>query len=719
MMYMGDTLPPGTGLEEFTLDRVLGAGGFGVTYLARDESLGVWRALKEYLPRDWGGRRHDGTVGPRTESDVESYAWGLERFLEEARTLARFRHPQIVQVHRVFPALNTAYMVTEYVEGRTLRKEVEESGLLSEARARLLLAGLTDGLSKVHDEGLLHRDIKPENVMIRRDGTPVLIDFGSARQAIGRQSRSVTAVLTPGFAPLEQYSARGKQGPWTDIYSLGAVSYWALSGRVPPEAVDRLEADNMRPLSEVSAGQVSVAMGLAVDSALSVYRTDRPQSLADWWKLMDVPAVGLASSPRPTDSGSGASTAGDSGGRKVVGEDRDLPPPDGRWRLVASTAGIAAVLLLFVLYLMGTWNAADVGRVAADRMPDLEVPAQAPSGDPLGDREPEPAPTTVDADRAPETEPSPRPVPEISPEAVEIGMGLDRTARRALQRGLAAVGFEPGVPDGMFGPGTREQIRAWQAAQGLAPTGYLDPGQVAVLREAAENTGRVVALPATDTPATAPPPLDPPTRYPGGEEELRLPQRTVGERFRDCSTCPELVVQPGRELALGRFEVTRAEYSAFVQATERIDANVGCSWRDPGFVQSDRHPVVCVSWDDAQAYAAWLSRATGASYRLPSEIEWDRAARETRGDCRGCGSDTGSGTATVGSHGDNPAGLYDMVGNAWEWISDREGGSGVVRGGSWHTVDDYLRPDARVRLRASHRNDNSGFRVARSLDQTP
>ena len=177
MKNTGDALAPGTRLEQFVIERFLGLGGLGVTYLARDESLGVWRALKEYLPDVWGVRLADGTVGPRTEAYAEDYSWGLDKFLREARILAQLesRHIRhVVRVYQVFPALGTAYMAMEYVEGRTLEAEVESGGPLSEGRVRGLLGALTEGLSAVHAEGILHRDITPRNVMIRDDGTPVL-----------------------------------------------------------------------------------------------------------------------------------------------------------------------------------------------------------------------------------------------------------------------------------------------------------------------------------------------------------------------------------------------------------------------------------------------------------------------------------------------------------------------------------------------------------------
>ena len=282
-------LAPGTRLEEFTIERVLGAGGFGVTYLARDESLGAWRALKEYLPRDWGTRLGDGTIGPRTESDADDFRWGLERFLDEARVLAQFDHPNIVRVYRKFEVCGTAYMVTEYVEGRTLAEEVEATGLLSESHVRDMLAALTAGLAEVHAAGVWHRDIKPANVMLRADGTPVLIDFGAARYSMGHHSQSLMAVLTPGFAPIEQYSPRGRQGPWTDIYALGAVAYWALSGKTPHDSPERVREDPLPSLATVAPRQASRELASTVGAALAVHAKDRPQSLDEWRARLEPP----------------------------------------------------------------------------------------------------------------------------------------------------------------------------------------------------------------------------------------------------------------------------------------------------------------------------------------------------------------------------------------------------------------------------------------------
>ena len=344
MTDAGDVLAPGTRLDELEIERELGAGGFGVTYLVRDLKLDAWRAVKEYLPRDWGTRRSDGTVGPRTGSDAEDYRWGLERFLEEARILARFDHRNLVRVHRVFEALGTAYMVTEYVEGRTLKKEVEAVGSLSEARVREVLDALMDGLSVVHGAGVLHRDIAPDNVIIRPDGTAVLIDFGAARQLMGGHSRGLTAVLKPGYAPIEQYSVRGHQGPWTDIYALGALAYWALSGKAPIEATERVEEDPLRPVAEMARGRVSARLAAAVNAALAMKRTSRPQSLEEWRALLDRPK------PPPTGEEEAAEPPQQEGPR-VVGPETAAggsgPGLAGRRRLgVVAAAGLVAAALV-------------------------------------------------------------------------------------------------------------------------------------------------------------------------------------------------------------------------------------------------------------------------------------------------------------------------------------------------------------------------------------
>ena len=294
-----NALPRGHRLQEYELVRVLGMGGFGMTYLGFDHHLNKAVAIKEYLPSDIATRTTGGSVAPQASEFRGDFQWGLERFLDEARTLARFDHRHIVKVHRFFEAHGTAYIVMEYAEGETLSAHLERKRTLTEAELKALLYPLLDGLEVVHKADFLHRDIKPGNIVLRdADGSPVLLDFGAARQAIGAKSRSVTSIVTPGYAPIEQYSSRGHQGAWTDIYALGGVCYRALTGQVPDDATDRVRHDPLVSVSQRCAGQASQAFLSAIDVALSVDEGARPPSVGVWREALGVsvpvPARGQA-----------------------------------------------------------------------------------------------------------------------------------------------------------------------------------------------------------------------------------------------------------------------------------------------------------------------------------------------------------------------------------------------------------------------------------------
>ncbi|MCH8202151.1 MAG: peptidoglycan-binding protein [Proteobacteria bacterium] len=278
-------LPRGYRFEEYEVVRVLGSGGFGITYLAFDDNLDKAVAIKEYLPSDLA-IRHASTVIPRSSSDENDFQWGLERFLDEAKTLARFKHDNIIQVHRFFRAHGTAYIVMEYAEGATLSKKLVTHGPYGESELKDMLLPIIDGLKKVHAAEYLHRDIKPGNIIIRVDGTPVLIDFGAARQAIGARSRSVTSIISPGYAPIEQYASKGNQGAWTDIYALGAVAYKCITGNTPIDAAERVLEDDLKPLAETMPPGYSDEFLRAIDAALQVNVKDRPKTLRAWKAML-------------------------------------------------------------------------------------------------------------------------------------------------------------------------------------------------------------------------------------------------------------------------------------------------------------------------------------------------------------------------------------------------------------------------------------------------
>ncbi|MCW5744886.1 MAG: protein kinase [Alphaproteobacteria bacterium] len=288
-------LPPRHALHEYRIVRVLGHGGFGITYLADDTTLRKQVAIKEYLPAQFAVRAAGATVMPRTRRLADDYRWGLDRFLDEARTLARFRHANIVPVLRFFEANGTAYIVMEYEQGRSLADLLAGPGRLPPARVRALLEGLMDGLAQVHAAGFLHRDIKPSNIIVREDGTPVLVDFGAARQALRRGDVTLTSIVTPRYAPLEQYQADAEQGPWTDIYALAAVAFHAVTGEAPPEAPARVRKDPCRRLAEVEIAGYSEAFLGAIDRGLAVHPEERPQTIAAWRQTMGTAPPAAAS----------------------------------------------------------------------------------------------------------------------------------------------------------------------------------------------------------------------------------------------------------------------------------------------------------------------------------------------------------------------------------------------------------------------------------------
>ena len=277
-----NALPAGYQLDDFTIESILGAGGFGITYLAHERTLDRKVAIKEYLPRIAVRGEDRSSVHPISGSDMEDFEYGLKRFKDEAQTLVGFRHPNIVTVFRYLQANGTAYIVMEYVKGKSLEELLQKGSTLDENEAREVLFPLLDGMEAVHKTGFLHRDIKPGNIFVQENGVPILLDFGAARHALGAHSQSFTGIVTPGYAPFEQYATRGNQGAWTDIYGFGATLYRAITGHKPPEATDRIESDDYVPAAQAAAPGFSPGFLAAIDAALIMRAADRPQSVADW-----------------------------------------------------------------------------------------------------------------------------------------------------------------------------------------------------------------------------------------------------------------------------------------------------------------------------------------------------------------------------------------------------------------------------------------------------
>ncbi|WP_144007013.1 serine/threonine-protein kinase, partial [Pelomonas sp. KK5] len=336
-------LPPGFRLHEYRIDSVLGKGGFGITYLATDVNLNTRVAIKEYLPEEIAFRKSGQTVSAHSTRHQDRYRNGLDSFLVEGRTLASFRHPNIVRVARFFEAHQTAYMVLDFERGSPLKAWWPKHAEMPEKELVLLLQPLLDGLSVVHAAGFLHRDIKPDNIQVRRsDGSLVLLDFGSARAAVGSGAASDDVAVTPGYAPIEQYQD-GDQGAWTDIYAMGATLYWMLTGKKPPDAMDRSANDTLRPVREgaQAGGRWSDTLLDAIDWALKLEPAERPQTVDAWREKLFAAHAASLSVQDALRSGEGAAER-----RQWINNWRRLVSP-GSWPLALklSLAGMAAALL--------------------------------------------------------------------------------------------------------------------------------------------------------------------------------------------------------------------------------------------------------------------------------------------------------------------------------------------------------------------------------------
>ena len=297
-----EALQVGYELLWYRVQDVLGQGTFGITYLCEDLNTGSLVAVKEYLPPQVARREADQCLQPLSDALADDYAQGLARFIAEAENLDRFRHPNIVRVVDIFEANNTAYLTMNYERGESLQSALARRGTLSEGELLKLLFPLLEGLETMHQKGFVHRDIKPSNLFVRANGTAVILDFGSARQLIVSDPQTVTNLVSPGYAPIEQYSSSGdNQGPWTDIYGLGATLYRAATGVIPQSAIARAEAivhgasdPFLRAVGNAN-GKYSTQFLRAVDQALEFKAGDRPQSIDAWRCAFDayVPAEDL------------------------------------------------------------------------------------------------------------------------------------------------------------------------------------------------------------------------------------------------------------------------------------------------------------------------------------------------------------------------------------------------------------------------------------------
>src|SRR5687768_7132008 len=304
-----NALPAGTTLGEFEITGIIGEGGFGIVYRAYDHSLQREIALKEYMPSALAGRSAGATVAVRSEKHAETFRAGLRSFINEAQLLAQFDHPSLVKVYRFWESNGTAYMVMPFYQGVTLKETLAlMSNPPDEAWLKGLLTQLLEALGVIHADHCLHRDIAPDNILILPDGRPLLLDFGAARRVIGNMTQALTVILKPGYAPVEQYAddPAMRQGPWTDIYALAAVTYFAITGHPPAPSVGRMMSDSLIPLSTTAAGRYSVQFLQAIDLALAVKPENRPQNVMELRALLGLTARQHQHPPAPPHEPSGA-----------------------------------------------------------------------------------------------------------------------------------------------------------------------------------------------------------------------------------------------------------------------------------------------------------------------------------------------------------------------------------------------------------------------------
>jgi serine/threonine protein kinase len=425
-------LPVGSRVADFEIIGLIGEGGFGIVYLARDTSLDRVVALKEFMPAAFAGRVDGVRVAVRAANHSATFDAGLKSFINEAKMLAKFAHPALVEVFRFWEGNGTAYMAMRMYRGETLRQALTKGELkFDEENIAQIMGPIFDALEMLHREQVFHRDIAPDNIMLS-EGRSVLLDFGSARRIIGDATQALTTVLKPGYAPVEQYSDDGtmKQGAWTDVYALGGVLYHLATGKVPMQAVSRMLSDPLQTVNQVTKDAFSATFSQAVAKAMSVHIDDRFQTVTEFrealgWNvglqprvvtLPNAPRVWLEPETASADSsgGSGALGATDASAAESARERepavRAEPRPDrtasgGGSRVPMVIAGVSLALLLVAGYFWmgrtGVVAPPPAPTAASSAVPSTVTPvetAPAPTPAPTPQSAPAPAPAASAAE---------------------------------------------------------------------------------------------------------------------------------------------------------------------------------------------------------------------------------------------------------------------------------------------------------------------------------
>lgn len=831
-----DALPIGYRLRSFEVGAPLGQGGFGITYSATHSTLGHHVAIKEYLPMEVAAR-DDGaaTVAPSDEDYAELYEKHLEGFIEEAVILARFRHPNIVRVQDVFRENNTAYMIMDFEEGDSLERVLRKGRMGTEESLLSVVHPMLDALEAMHATGFIHRDIKPDNIIVRPAGGPVLLDFGAARLAIGVATRPLTVLMTKDYGPYEQYDfGTGKQGPWTDLYALGATMYRAVTTRPPINAFNRNRAlvakqdDPLPPVAERAAPGFSKQFLDAIDAALVFKPEGRPQSVAEMRKLL----------PPPSQAGYSAALAASD---DAAPQEAATAPPAGKrvlWAVGGLVGGAVAASAVWGGLVAG-------GVIGGGTDPAAEAALQAALGEAADAREEveatkqRGAALDASAQKAQAAAESLRAkLSESEDQKTQISTELAALGARNEQLQGQMAGLQQKVTDTAKPPvvvveSESEKLAAKKKAAArlaqhdeLIKKGEVALSQVRLSTPVGDNAYEFfkhahVLMPASDKARAG---LDSvvdrylvlaakaakrrsssacnkATEYVKLAAELvptssllagasgalgRCELEPAALAFKDAMSNggngPAMLALPLGRFGMGNVsgegdpdelpvrdvtfktpfaisvhEITFSQYDSFAQATNRPLPS------DEGWGRNSR-PVINVSFGDARAYAGWLSEQSGATYRLPSESEWEYAARGGTQSARFWGKDPNVActyenvadqalkkaiskyraeihqcddkhvyTAEVGTFMPNQFGLTDMLGNVLEWTTDcwRASYAGApsdgapvdasdceqrsIRGGSWLLFPKAVRSANRLKFKQGEGNKQLGIRLVREL----
>ena len=677
-------LPDGFPLADLEVRGLVGAGRFGHVYCCADAD-GFVVAVREYLPHAIAARSPAGEVRPLSAAATPAFEAGLARFVERAEGMTGIRHPNVVRVIDVFRATGTAYASMDLATGESVAALLGDGGRLPADLLGRCFGPVVDGLAAMHAAGVVHGNIGPGSIVVDEVGVPMLLGLAAP------PSDEFGAVAKPGYAPIEHYSARDQPGAAAaDVYALGAVLYRCMTGVVPPEPPVRVERDTLVPATRAARGRYPPQLLQAVDAALAVQPDGRPATIDDLRAAIS--AVGGRNASTPP-------ARAEPGGRwrKRAGQPRRVQ------RLLAVGAGAAIVAAVVGgLALRGTAP----GTLAVDAAAERTVrdgAAAAPTATRIED-------VAGDAESGSESAPRTYPFTVVT-----------RPPGAAVRFANPDLAYVPGVP---LRPGPYEvgaKLRGYTSWNGTVNHGAAPTIYAVALEFASEVYADPMASGGTGPEMAV---------VPAGSFRMGCGRGTGCA----ASELPVRTVTLQMPFAISKYEVTFEEFDRFADAT-------GMARPDAAGWGRGRRPAINVSWDDATAYAAWLSAETGRDYALPSEAEWEYAARagtetafawgDAVGDAANC-SDCGAGgarTVPVGSFPANGWGLHDVHGNVWEWVRDCwndsyddapvDGGPWLagdcerrmLRGGSWFNGGGFARSASRLGGDAAVRGNIAGFRV--------